>query len=231
MKIISLTLVLFFYSGVYILVAQTKPGSKIALNQPDKTTTSSAVAKSFTETGIKKFEASDYKEALISFNKAIEADPLYFPAYYMRGNTKKMFQDLHGAMKDYNKSIDINPNLSEAYFERGNVKFSLQDYYGAISDYSIAISLNEHHVEALLKRGQAKHQLEAYQDAINDCTKILEINNKNVDAYFLRGILRIEHGQLEKGCLDLSKAGELGDIRAYEVIREKCNQKCFSCDF
>jgi hypothetical protein len=38
--------------------------------------------------------------------------------------------------------------------------------------------------------------------------------------------LRIEHGQLEDGCLDLSKAGELGDLKAYEMIREKCNNKC-----
>ena len=77
----------------------------------------------------------------------------------------------------------------------------------------------------------AKQQLEAYEDAINDCSKIIEINPKNLDAYFLRGVLRIEHGQLEAGCLDLSKAGELGDIKAYEVIRERCNQRCFMREY
>lgn len=203
------------------VVAQNKTGGNAY------TSNSTMTAKSYTEAGIKKFEAREYKEALINFNKAIEADPKFYQAYYMRGNAKKIFEDQHGAMKDYNLAIEINPNLPEAYFERGNVKFVLQDYYGAIADYTKTISLNENHIEAYYMRGQAKHQLEAYQDAINDCTKILEINNKNVDAYFLRGILRIEHGQVEKGCLDLSKAGELGDISAYEVIREKCNQKCY----
>ena len=97
------------------------------------------------------------------------------------------------------------------------------------SDFSKTIALDDTHVDAYYKRGQAKHQIEAYKDAINDCTKILEINPKNVDAYYLRGVLRVEYGQIEMGCLDLSKAGELGDLNAYEVIRQRCNRR-FSND-
>ena len=184
-------------------------------------------AVAYTEVGMQNFENRKYMDAIVNFNKAIEIDSTYYQAYYMRGNVKKIFEDQHGAMKDFNEAIDLNPKLFEAYFERGNIKFVLQDYYGAIADYSKTIELNENHVEAYFKRGQAKHQLEAYQDAINDCSKIIEINPKNVDAHFLRGILRLEHGQTEAGCLDLSKAGELGDLKAYEVIKEKCNNKCF----
>ncbi|MGB3182495.1 MAG: tetratricopeptide repeat protein [Cyclobacteriaceae bacterium] len=178
--------------------------------------------------GIALYEDKNYMEALVNLNKAIELDQGYFKAYYMRGVIKTHFGDNHGAMKDFNTSLDLYPEFAEGYFERGNLKYSLQDYYGAISDFSAVIKLNANHVEAYYKRGQAKHQLEAYSDAINDCSKILEINPKNVDAYYLRGLLLIEHGQLEAGCLDLSKAGELGDLKAYEVIRERCNQKCFT---
>lgn len=176
--------------------------------------------------GMKLFEAQDFMEAIINFNKAIEQDRKNYKAFYMRGSIKRLFEDQHGAMKDFNMAIELNPRDFEAYYERGNIKFALQDYYGAIADYSHTIALNEGFVDAYYKRGQAKHQLEAYNDAINDCSKIIEINPKNVDAYFLRGILRLEHGQTEGGCLDLSKAGELGDLKAYEVIKEKCNNKC-----
>ena len=180
-------------------------------------------SKTYTEEGIKFFEQRNYMDALFNFNKAIELDSANYKALYMRGCIKKIYEDQHGAMKDFNAAIDYNPNFYEAFYERGNIKFVLQDYYGAISDYTKTIKLNEYHVEAYFKRGQAKQQLEAYNDAINDCTKILEINPRNVDAYFLRGILRIEHGQLESGCLDLSKAGELGDVKAYQEIKDKCN--------
>ena len=101
----------------------------------------------------------------------------------------------------------------------------LQDYYGDIADYTSAIAINENHIEAYFNRGKAKQFLQAYEDAINDCSKIIQLHPKNVDAYHMRGILRIDFGDLKNGCLDLSKAGELGDLKAYETIKEKCNNK------
>lgn len=177
------------------------------------------------ESGMQYFEKGDYKNALLNFNKAIEKDSKNADAFYMRGRVKQILEDYHGAMKDFNIAININAKSAHYYFDRGNIKFALQDYYGAIADYSETINLDVTHVDAYFNRGKAKHQLDAYQDAINDCTKILEIHADNVDAFYLRGVLRIEHGQTEKGCLDLSKAGELGDLKAYELIKEKCNSK------
>ncbi len=182
-------------------------------------------AKKLTQTGRELFEKREFMEALLNINKALELDPNYASAYYLRGNIKDNFDDRHGAMKDYNSAIEKNPKFTDAYFARGNVKMKLQDYYGAIADFTSAITLNENHIEAYFNRGKAKQFLQAYEDAINDCTKIIQINPRNYDAYYLRGILRLDFGDFNNGCLDLSKAGELGDLKAYEVIREKCNQK------
>ncbi len=182
-------------------------------------------AKKLTQVGRELFEKREFMEALLNINKALELDPNYAPAYYLRGNIKDNFDDRHGAMKDYNSAIEKNSKFTDAYFARGNVKMKLQDYYGAIADFTSAITLNENHIDAYYNRGKAKQFLQAYEDAINDCTKIIQINPRNYDAYFLRGILRLDFGDLNNGCLDLSKAGELGDLKAYEVIREKCNQK------
>ena len=39
-----------------------------------------------------------------------------------------------------------------------------------------------------------------------------------------RGIIRINFlEQKEKGCLDFSRAGELGITKAYELIKEQCH--------
>lgn len=170
-------------------------------------------------------EQGEFVEALLNLNKAIEADPNNATAYFLRGNIKDRFDDRHGAMKDYNLAIEKNPRFAEAFFLRGNIKMKFQDYYGAIDDYSKAIAINENYVDAYFNRGKAKQYLQAYEDAINDCTKIIQINPKNFDAYYMRGLLRIEFGDIRNGCLDLSKAGELGDLRAYDTIREKCNQR------
>jgi tetratricopeptide (TPR) repeat protein len=182
-------------------------------------------AKDLTAKGRELYEKREFMEALLNLNKAIEVDPNFAAAYYLRANIKDNFDDRHGAMKDYNLALDKNPKFADAFFARGNVKMKLQDYYGAISDYTAAIALNENYIEAYFNRGKAKQFLQAYEDAINDCSKIIQINPKNVDAYYMRGILRIDFGDLKNGCLDLSKAGELGDLKAYETIKEKCNQK------
>ena len=182
-------------------------------------------AKDYTQKGRDLYEKREFMEALLNLNKALEMDPGYSQAYYVRGNIKDAFDDRHGAMKDYNQAIEKNPKFADAFFARGNVKMKLQDYYGAIDDYSAAIGVNENYIEAYFNRGKAKQFLLAYQDAINDCSKIIQLHPKNIDAYYMRGILRIDFGDTKNGCLDLSKAGELGDLKAYEVIKEKCNQK------
>jgi len=182
-------------------------------------------AKEFTQKGRELIDKRDYMEAILNLNKAIEVDSKYSVAYFLRGNLKEKFEDLHGAMKDYNTAIETNAKYTEAFFARGNVKMRLQDYYGAIADFSSAIAINENYVEAYFNRGKAKQLLMAYEDAINDVTKIIQINPKSIDAYYMRGILRIDFGDLKNGCLDLSKAGELGDLKAYEIIKEKCNTK------
>ncbi|MFZ6014284.1 MAG: tetratricopeptide repeat protein [Bacteroidota bacterium] len=187
-------------------------------------------AKDFTQKGRELYEKRDYMEALLNLNKALEVDPNYAPAYYMRANIKDAFDDRHGAMKDYNSAVEKNPKFSDAFFARGNVKMKLQDYYGAIDDFTSAITINENYIEAYFNRGKAKQFLQAYEDAINDCSKIIQINPKSMDAYYMRGILRIDFGDMKNGCLDLSKAGELGDLKAYEVIKERCNQKTAGSD-
>jgi tetratricopeptide (TPR) repeat protein len=182
-------------------------------------------AKEYTQKGREFYEKREYMEALLNLNKALEIDPNYSQAYYVRGNIKDAFEDRHGAMKDYNVALEKNPKFSDVFFARGNVKMKLQDYYGAIADYTSAININENYIEAYFQRGKAKHFLQAYEDAINDCTKIIQIHPKNMDAYYMRGILRLDFGDVKNACLDLSKAGELGDLKAYEMIKEKCNQK------
>ncbi|HTE31986.1 MAG TPA: tetratricopeptide repeat protein [Chryseolinea sp.] len=181
--------------------------------------------KDLTQKGRELYERNEFMEALLNLNKALEIDPAYAPAYFIRGNIKDNFDDRHGAMKDYNTAIEKNPKFADAYFARGNIKMKLQDYYGAIADFTSCISFNENNIEAYFNRGKAKQFLLAYEDAINDCSKIIQINPKNQDAYYMRGILRLEFGDMKNGCLDLSKAGELGDLKAYEVIKERCNNQ------
>jgi len=60
--------------------------------------------------------------------------------------------------------------------------------------------------------------------ALADYTKAIEIDPNYRNAYFDRGLAKLNLGQKDSGCLDLSKAGELGfGQQAYEAIKELCN--------
>ena len=50
----------------------------------------------------------------------------------------------------------------------------------------------------------------------------IELNPKKADAYFGRGISCLSIGQKDSGCLDFSKAGELGFPKAYDTIKDLC---------
>ena len=43
------------------------------------------------------------------------------------------------------------------------------------------------------------------------------------NSYYFRGLAEIKLGNKEKGCSDLSKAGEMGETKAYTKIKNKCN--------
>ncbi len=58
---------------------------------------------------------------------------------------------------------------------------------------------------------------------IENYNKAIEINPKDADTYYNRGLAKIELGQKYSGCLDLSKAGDLGHSEAYEAIKKYCN--------
>jgi len=76
---------------------------------------------------------------------------------------------------------------------------------------------------AIYNRGVSKDKLKDYKGAIIDYSMAIKINPKKIEAYFNRGLAEIYLGQKESGCIDFSKAGELGDVNAYEMIKKYCN--------
>jgi len=112
---------------------------------------------------------------------------------------------------------------AEDYLKAGNTKYELKDYKGAIKYYNKAIELNPNYADAYLNRGLAKGKLKDYKGANSDFNKAIELNPKNSRAYYVRGLAKIGLGQKDSGCLDLSKADEMGYFEAYESIKQYCN--------
>ena len=60
-------------------------------------------------------------------------------------------------------------------------------------------------------------------EAIDDFSKVIEMNPKDYEAFFARGNAKYQANKKDEACLDWSKAGELGYMKVYDVIKKTCN--------
>lgn len=142
--------------------------------------------------------------------------------YVDRGLAKAQQEDFYGAINELTKAIDLNPNSIEFYSNRAIIKLIIKDYAGVITDFTKIIELDPKSSNAYFNRGIAKGNLKDFRGAIADYNKVIEIMPKNAEAYQNRGLAKIKIGMKDSGCLDLSKAGEFGEAKAYDLIKLLC---------
>jgi len=140
-----------------------------------------------------------------------------------RGFSKLASSNYTGAIADFNKSIELDPTDAISYNFRGVAKSSLNDHRGAILDYNMAIKLFQIYEAAYYNRGYSKVIIRDDEGAMEDYNHAIYLNPKYKLAYLNRGLLKCILGQKHDGCLDLSKAGELGSNEAYKLIEKYCN--------
>ena len=174
-------------------------------------------AKALIESGSKQFNA-----ALSSYSEAIERNPGEVFYYINRGA-------LQAEMIDFISSIGSNVQvltMDNAGTARARVQDGTSrsyDYSAAISDMNRAAELAPGFPYTYYNLGNLLTLSGDMPGAISQYTKAVEIYPSLGEAYYNRGLVLIYLNDREKGCLDLSKAGELGIDDAYSVIGKYCD--------
>lgn len=174
--------------------------------------------------GSSKSELGDYAGALKALDVAIKINPSHAASLLQRGICKHELGDYFGAVKDFNQVIDMKFELSTSYSNRGSSKGKLEDHHGAIQDYNKSLEFDPSQAKTYYLRGNQKFSLDEYSDAIKDYDKAISISSQYADAYYFRGMAKhmLSSGSVNEACLDWSKAGELGQYDAYELITDYC---------
>ena len=79
-----------------------------------------------------------YHEAIVVWNKLIQNDPTYLPAYINRGADKFALKQYSEAIKDYCYVIRQDSTYIMAWLNRGNANLELNNYQSAIDDFNAA---------------------------------------------------------------------------------------------
>ena len=184
-------------------------------------------ALAYYHSGCDKVFRRNYKDAIIEFNWAIKRDSAFLQAYENRGVAKYYLKDFRGAIEDFTKALEINPDDYNTFGRRGWARFHVQDCRGAIDDFSRAIEGIIDNTQYYNGRGQAKYYLQDYQGAIADFNKVIRLwTNERIHrscAFYWRALAKIDLGQRESACLDLSKAWKLGFPIAFQMLDIYCH--------
>lgn len=169
---------------------------------------------------------------------------------YIRYQEIGIEQDIPGAIVDFTKALSLASDSSDLLGIatdsalilkwRAEAKSDLKDYRGAIKDYKKAIKKGygqNLHIQ-YMQIGSNYGNIEKYKEAIHFYNKAIERGRESglvepssplgpdksmAIAFFNRGILKIIIGNKEEGCMDLSKAGEMGLKEAYKKMQEACD--------
>lgn len=175
----------------------------------------------------------DFAEAIKDFTKAIELDPTFAMAYFNRAVVRyKQLQysqsqtaDLPDDITAMSMNLNVGRNTPKAGAAADPTTARVKDNKRAyehemiMRDYDKVIQLNSEFVYAYFNRGNLRCTQRDFRAAIVDYTDAIERDPEFAEAYFNRGLARLSQGDASRGIADLSKAGELGIINAYSIIK------------
>jgi tetratricopeptide (TPR) repeat protein len=96
--------------------------------------------------------SKEYAQAIDHFNRAIEIDPTYAPAYHGRGVAYLALGERNRAIAEFSEAIRLDPNDARNFHDRGVAYSRADDYDRALADLSEAIRLNSAYARAYLAR-------------------------------------------------------------------------------
>ena len=138
---------------------------------------------------------------------------------------------LRAEMIDFISSMESNVqvlSMDDTGATRARVKDQLvrqYDYSDAIEDMQKAAELIPNLPYTYYNLGNLYCLSSELVNSIDNYTKAIDLYPYMGDAYFNRGLVLIYLKDKEKGCIDLSRAGELGVQDAYGVIKKYCEQE------
>ena len=166
-----------------------------------------------------------YGEAVAKSEDAAGVDKLYEAFYRMNRGV------LRAEMIDFITSIESNVQVL-SMDDSGNTRARVRDQVSRQYDYSEALSDMKAAAELVpdlpyvyFNLGNLYCLSSEHINSIDNYSRAIELYPYMGDAYFNRGLVLIYLKDKEKGCIDLSRAGELGVADAYSVIKKYCEDE------
>ena len=173
----------------------------------------------------------DYAIAIEDFDKAIGKDPKFVLAYFGRALARsKQLESTTDVQEAKTRMID-SPNRMKLPVSSKDKAFASTtpvvpevskktlEYDVILRDYEKVINLDPKFIYAYYNRAEILSIQKDYRGAISDYSEAITLEPQFAEAYFNRGLARLSVGETVTGLDDLRKAGELGIVESYSIIK------------
>lgn len=169
-------------------------------------------------------QKSQYNSALALYDKAVRNEPSQTFYYINRGALQADMIDFISSMES-NVQILTLDNSRTARARVQDKAYQRYDYTSAIHDMNKAATLMPSFPFTYYNLGNLYCLSGDLPESINQYSKAIDLYPVMGEAYYNRGLVLIYLKDKVKGCIDLSKAGELGIEDAYAVIKKYCMEE------
>ena len=169
------------------------------------------------ERGISQALIKQYTNAVNTLSEAIHLNPANPFLYINRATTRAEMIDFISSIDNSYQTITLDSDPAKRLHNNSTRSYN---YDEAIEDINKAIKLYPTFGEAYFNRANLMAISGKFPEAYDDYTKAIELEPNLGEAYYNRGLVQIFMKDTRKGCMDLSKAGELGILGAYDVLKE-----------
>ena len=163
-----------------------------------------------------------YTNSINTYTAAIQASPSNPFVYLNRATTRAEMIDFISSIDNSYQRITIDSDPANRLHNNSKRSYS---YDEAIADLNKVLKLYPDFAYAYYNRANLKARSGDLPGAFEDFSKAIEYHPHFAEAYYNRGLVQLMMKDTRKGCLDLSKAGELGIEQAYELLKRHADIK------
>jgi tetratricopeptide (TPR) repeat protein len=184
--------------------------------------------------GLQELQRKQFNSALSWFDRAVNAaeDDVardryarYYKAFYLmnRGVLKAEMIDFIASLEGNVQTLSMDTEGSTRARVSDRVARTY-DYSDAIADIKEALAILPDIPYLYFDLGNLECLSSRFVEALENYDMAIKLYPNMGDAYYNRGLVLIYLKDKEKGCIDLSRAGELGVADSYSVIAKYCTE-------
>jgi tetratricopeptide (TPR) repeat protein len=148
----------------------------------------------------------DKQAAVQDCSKAIQLQPNYLMAYYLRGRLLEQLNVADRAVSDFQAVDKLQPSSFLKYVIRSDARFRIKKFDSSLADVNKAIEIDKTYPAAYTLRAALSLQNKKASMAIADLDRAIDLDSNNSITYLYRAMTKFTISDLKGAVADLKSA-------------------------